>query len=157
MMVIGTLCFARIVWHKPENADEKKMPSKHGTGEQMKYRLTIEGDFKKGECEKCPISCEEFVEIIRTNPFCPLEEATVAKNATVEGEWIPVSERLPEDENTMYWTTHEDGSLVMHGYSKAHGFIYNWTVHDLEKRKRQGGVIAWMPLSLPEPYKKGGN
>ena len=71
------------------------------------------------------------------------------------GEWIPASERLPEDESIMYWTTHEDGSLVMHGYTKKNGFIYNWEVDDLGKRKRQGDVIAWMPLPLPEPYKEG--
>ncbi len=70
------------------------------------------------------------------------------------GEWIPCSERLPDDESIMYWTTHEDGSLVMHGYTKKNGFIYNWEVDDLEKRKRQGDVIAWMPLPLPEPYKE---
>lgn len=68
-------------------------------------------------------------------------------------EWIPCSEMLPEDESIMYWTTHEDGSIVMHGYMKKNGFIYNWEVDDLEKRKRQGDVIAWMPLLLPEPYK----
>lgn len=70
------------------------------------------------------------------------------------GEWIQCSERLPEDESIMYWTTHEDGSLVMHGYTKKNGFIYNWEVDDLEKRKRQGDVIAWKPISLPEPYKE---
>lgn len=71
------------------------------------------------------------------------------------GEWISCSEMLPEDESIMYWTTHEDGSLVMHGYTKKNGFIYNWEVDDLEKRKRQGDVVAWMPLPLPEPYKEG--
>ena len=70
------------------------------------------------------------------------------------GKWIPVSERLPEDETLMYWTTHEDGSLVMHGYKKRNGFIYNWEVDDLEKRKRQGQVIAWTPIFEPEPYKE---
>lgn len=117
-----------------------------------KYTLTIEGDFKRYECNKCPLgilSVSGFVCVIDDRISCPLEEVKW-------GEWIKTSEKLPEDENTMYWTAHEDGSLVMHGYSKAHGFIYNWEVHDLEKRKRQGGVIAWMPLPLPEPYKKGG-
>lgn len=70
------------------------------------------------------------------------------------GDWIPVSKRLPEDETLMYWTTHEDGSLVMHGYTKRNGFIYNWEVDDLEKRKRQGQVIAWTPIFKPEPYKE---
>ena len=68
------------------------------------------------------------------------------------GEWIPCSERLPEDETLLYWTTHEDGSLVLHGYKKSNGFIYNWEVDDLEKRKRQGQVIAWIPIFEPTSY-----
>ena len=67
-------------------------------------------------------------------------------------EWIPVSERLPEKEHSMYWTTHEDGSIVMHGYSKNLGFIYNWEIG--EKREIMGDVIAWMPILKPEPYKE---
>ena len=70
------------------------------------------------------------------------------------GEWIPVSERLPNGEDGLYWTTHEDGSLILHGYTKNNGFIYNWEVDDLEKRKRQGEVIAWMLIPEPEPYRK---
>lgn len=71
----------------------------------------------------------------------------------VKDKWIPVSERLPEEESLLYWTTHEDGSVVLHGYTKRNGFIYNWEVDDLEKRKRQGDVIAWTPIFQPEPYK----
>ena len=76
---------------------------------------------------------------------------------TVEAKpvgWIPCSEKLPEDETLLYWTTHEDGSLILHGYTKNNGFIYNWEVDDLEKRKRQGEVIAWMLIPEPEPYRK---
>ena len=79
----------------------------------------------------------------------------IALDALQRQMWIPCSERLPDNESIMYWTTHEDGSVVMHGYTKKNGFIYNWEVDDLEKRKRQGDVIAWMPLPLPEPYKEG--
>lgn len=68
------------------------------------------------------------------------------------GEWIPCSEKLPEDETLLYWTTHEDGSLVLHGYKKRNGFICNWEVDDLDKRKRQGQVIAWIPIFEPAPY-----
>lgn len=68
------------------------------------------------------------------------------------GEWIPCSERLPEVEGTMYWTTHEDGSVVQHGWSERHGFIYNWELG--EKRARMGTVIAWMPMFKPIPYKE---
>ena len=69
-------------------------------------------------------------------------------------QWIPCSERLPEEkDNELYWTTHEDGSVIQHGYCEGLGFIYNWEVDDLEKRERQGDVIAWMPNTQPEPYK----
>lgn len=31
MTAIGTLCSVRIVWRRHESAEEKRMPSKHGT------------------------------------------------------------------------------------------------------------------------------
>ena len=67
--------------------------------------------------------------------------------------WVPCSEKMPDKEYELYWTTHEDGSIVLHGYTKKNGFIYNWEVDDLELRKRQGRVVAWMLIPMPEPYK----
>lgn len=67
-------------------------------------------------------------------------------------KWIPCSAEMPEDEKLLYWTTHEDDSVILHGYSKKHGFIYNWEVDDLEKRASQGQVVAWMPIYKPQPY-----
>ena len=70
-------------------------------------------------------------------------------------EWISCSERMPEEmQHDLYWTTHEDGSVVLHGYTEKNGFIYNWET-EKEKRKRQGSVIAWKPYTRPEPYKEG--
>lgn len=54
-----------------------------------KYIITIEGDFEKGECEKCPLVKKEYgVDVIayvccfRTKEgLCPLEEVK-------RGEWI---------------------------------------------------------------------
>lgn len=63
------------------------------------------------------------------------------------GGWIPCDERLPQEDCGIYITTHEDGSVQVHSYSKTHGFTYNW---DVSKPKSE--VIAWMPL--PEPYKE---
>ena len=68
-------------------------------------------------------------------------------------EWIPCSKMLPKKEHELYWTTHEDGSVILHSYSKEHGFIYNWEVDDLDKRARQGKVIAWILIPTPQPYK----
>ena len=74
-------------------------------------------------------------------------------DTNVDGKWILCSEKMPDKEYELYWTTHEDGSIVLHGYTKKNGFIYNWEVDDLELRKRQCGVVAWMLIPMPEPYK----
>ena len=79
------------------------------------------------------------------------EESVTDTN--VGGKWVPCSEKMPDKEYELYWTTHEDGSIVLHGYTKKNGFIYNWEVDDLELRKRQGRVVAWMLIPMPEPYK----
>lgn len=59
------------------------------------------------DCDDCGGSCR-FADIVK----CVEAQPKV-------GEWIPCSERLPKDETLLYWTTHEDGSLVLHGYKKA--------------------------------------
>lgn len=71
------------------------------------------------------------------------------------GEWIPCSSGvMPDREDGLYWTTHEDGSVILHGYSKEHGFIYNWEVDNLCKREKLGQVIAWYMIPLPQPYRE---
>lgn len=57
-----------------------------------------------------------------------------------KGEWIPVSERLPEDRgNYIIDYTNEFGEFVDISYFDKYGF---WS---------SSNVIAWQPL--PEPYK----
>lgn len=65
-----------------------------------------------------------------------------AKNefARLQGEWIPVSERLPEKEGKCLVST-DYGDVCLNSYRDG------WFVLNL------GNVIAWKPL--PEPYKKG--
>ena len=82
-----------------------------------------------------------------------IADAPDVTDTNVGSKWIPCSERMPDKEYELYWTTHEDGSIVLHGYTKKNGFIYNWEVDDLELRKRQGRVVAWMLIPMPEPYK----
>ena len=77
--------------------------------------------------------------------------AVIALNVVIKsleerphGEWIPCSERLPE-EHHIYLTT----------IKKANGITF--TTHSYFFTKEVGwsndGVIAWMPF--PEPYKRG--
>lgn len=129
----------------------------------MDYTLRISGDFKKGECKKCPIGVASDVlkgkGVIYScmyalgggsKEFCPLEEATVEKNAMVEGEWIETSERLPESITVVLMTVES----LMHptaGYylgSENCWRTMSGSDWDMEE------VTAWMPL--PESYKKGG-
>jgi len=76
-----------------------------------------------------------------------------------QGEWIPVSERLPKDRKlvlvTAYW--HETYQVMQASYfgeGEKNGW---WCVpfNNCGKHMRNDlHVIAWQPL--PEPYKKGG-
>lgn len=67
-------------------------------------------------------------------------------------QWIPVEERLPEeDERVMISTKNEvvkEGTYTeRYGYAMRKGFFTENCFEDLQ------GVIAWQPL--PEPYKGG--
>lgn len=63
-------------------------------------------------------------------------------------QWIPCSERLPEEHHTYLVTkldTNPNGSTFT-------TFAYFYTE---EKGWDIDGVIAWMPFPYPEPYKRG--
>jgi hypothetical protein len=66
----------------------------------------------------------------------------VAEHERPKGEWIPVSERLPEKEDFYLVFLENEQMVVAH----SSGIIAN---HDFEPK-----MLAWQPL--PEPYKKGG-
>jgi hypothetical protein len=63
-----------------------------------------------------------------------------------KGEWIPVSERLPDIHNCCmkYLVTYKHGQICTAFFTETNGRCW-WSVDDIE---------AWQPL--PEPYKKGG-
>ena len=91
-----------------------------GVRGMSKYTLTIEGDFDKGDCYSCPLSLIEYGLFRDDDPHCmageessncPLEEATVAKSATVEGEWIM------ETRYTYMPIEYKEGMLVEHPYT----------------------------------------
>ena len=74
--------------------------------DEKKLIEAIDEDFCD-DCLPCGGSCRyaELVDIIGNQPKV--------------GEWIPCSERLPEEYQTVI-TTHEDGSVIVHGYMKKH-------------------------------------
>lgn len=61
---------------------------------------------------------------------------------TNKGEWIPVSERLP-DKNMKCLVSLDCGEAIFDIYHTGWGFV-----------NYMGSVVAWQ--SLPEPYQKGG-
>jgi len=77
-----------------------------------------------------PTECEAY------RSFC------VAKQRP-HGEWIPVSEGLPDNDGGCYLVSLDNGQIVV---ADSGGIIEN---HDFEPK-----MLAWQPL--PEPYKKGG-
>ena len=62
------------------------------------------------------------------------------------GEWIPCSERLPEN-NGNYMTCDEKGNIHIFWYDDCQKCPFNIS----EYHTRYYPVVAWMPL--PEPYK----
>ena len=84
-----------------------------------------------------------------------LEQAYIrGRHDECNKRWTTIKEGLPEKECELYWTTHEDGSVILHSYTKNDGFILNLEVDDLAKRELQGKVVAWMPIYEPEPYRE---
>lgn len=62
------------------------------------------------------------------------------------GEWIPVSERLPEEKVEVLATTEWGSITIAERYSANDYFIYEGATNADED-----DIIAWMPL--PKPYK----
>lgn len=97
----------------------------------------------KGYCKKC-----DYRTILASDEHCGLidEQPTIETKEVVYGEWIPVSERLPD--------TYEL-CLVTYGkkYRVRDVAIYNVISRKwLSYGKNLENVLAWMPL--PKPYKK---
>ena len=67
----------------------------------------------------------------------------------VTSEWIPVSDRLPENISTVIVQVKELEKPTFGWYGPING----WRLSDKDYKDLTGfSVIAWMPL--PEPYKE---
>lgn len=68
------------------------------------------------------------------------------------GHWIPVSERLPEDDDYKPFSYYEDGAVLFCTKNGKIGFgwYYNSTKEWANEDDRYEDVIAWMPL--PSSY-----
>ena len=75
------------------------------------------------------------------------EALDMAIQALESQKWIPVSERLPEEDDKEYLVTMYSGGVYDVDTS------YFWYFEEGYSDWGDCGVIAWMPL--PEPYKEG--
>ena len=75
--------------------------------------------------------------------------------ADAEPRWIPVTERLPEEECKHYWICTDRGYQCECRWTNVNHFWTNlttdwhWNIFDVPQYSH---VVAWMPL--PEPYKR---
>ena len=75
--------------------------------------------------------------------YLALDLAIKTLEGSKQGEWTPVSEGLPKEDNDYLVTYMSYGERLVSKswFNTRNGFIYD-------------NVIAWRPL--PEPYQKGG-
>lgn len=70
------------------------------------------------------------------------------------GEWIPCSERLPEEVKASYWICTDGEHQCECRWTNANPFWtdlttdWHWNIYDIPQFNK---VVAWMPL--PEPWK----
>ena len=74
----------------------------------------------------------------------------------INGGWIPVTERLPEEEPNTYWVCTHNGCQCECRWTNVNPFWsyettdWHWNTADIPQYTE---VVAWMPL--PEPYNGG--
>lgn len=88
-----------------------------------------------------------------------IDNAPTVEPNRPQGEWIPVSERLPDDKDYHDCYGFPDGVVIWQTDNGDIGFgwYYQSTKCWSDTNDypiKSGKVIAWQPL--PEPYKKGG-
>lgn len=95
---------------------------------------------------------------------CDIEAAPTIDLESLQPQWIPVTERLPENEGDFIVTANDSiiGLFIAKDYcykgtdgkmrflNQIDGNLYH--NHDGELKRHTRNITAWMPL--PEPYKE---
>jgi hypothetical protein len=108
-------------------------------GESLRCQIRAE----YGSCDDCELSCprNELIKLL--------------DSARSQGEWISVSERLPE-ENVCDDGYHEPSKCVLVQARNGHMYTTRYWTRDKKNvwtdLRYPDDIIAWQPL--PEPYKE---
>ena len=102
---------------------------------------------KTDSCYECSWGCDSPVSCHCGG--CDLAEATrIAIESLEVFEWVPVTERLPEDEEMKLVTCRTKKGIL--NVNRAYYMDEAW-----HGSGTMSGVVAWM--ELPEPYEEGSN
>ena len=106
------------------------------------------------DCEKCGWYSRTAGRCKRGSDFedacCAIDDAPEVKP---EPHWIPVSERLPEDEQFVLATYKTTDRIHVCQYHEDGSRNQWYSLNDM-CRAHNNVVLAWMPL--PEPYREEG-
>ena len=96
-------------------------------------------------CSDCPYHCDEFM-----NGLNELHNDAILLLKEQEGHWIPVTERLPEDDTDIlvYCVDGEESRIVAVNY--ANGVWFDCIFNTVMVVKN---ITHWMPL--PKPPQEG--
>lgn len=92
---------------------------------------------------------EEILTDVKAESFIFVMDSVLSALSENKGEWIPVSERLPEDDTEVIYCD-KNGVRGNCHYWKG----FNRYPRDKGEYQFPNDIVAWMPL--PEPYKEGG-
>lgn len=99
----------------------------------------------------------DFLDGVKVVLYMLSTETPADVKPVVKGEWIPVTERLPEIDMTFphsewYLVQYEDGYMDVASWSNVNRFWTDLVTEPHWNCAQFQTVVAWM--SLPEPYRK---
>ena len=100
---------------------------------------------RKGELAKLVSDAADTIETLSAK----LSAANMERSERYyHGDWIPCSERLPEEDQEVLATTNWGDVTYAWRYDNN-----KWFIHEGNTNATTDDILAWMPM--PEPYKGG--